>query len=303
MNLLQIKYFVEVASQHSLAKAAKSLYVSPSTLSVSISNLEKALQTKLFFRDNTGMYLTDAGNLIFDDAKTIIQLIDSWPHRLHPEIDEISGKIHIVSRPMITESLLIDAIHIAKERYPQLELIIEDELFSVQSLLDKNTNLAFAIFHENDSNYSLAHEKAKNAGYTAELLYRMTLRVFLHPDNPLAVADTIALDDLKNYFFVGLYNANEDDMFCHFLSAFPSAQIISMPNRNAIMRYIKNNPMAFSLLLSSEEMNDQYDETDGICQISLESDFYSQDIYLFYPDEKNITPAEKCTVEIIKELI
>ena len=69
------------------------------------------------------------------------------------------------------------------------------------------------------------------------------------------------------------------------------------------MRYIETNPNAFSFLTSSAEMNEKYNQTGTLCQVPLENDFYTQFVYLFYPDKQHITPAEKHTVDIIKKLI
>lgn len=308
MNLLQIKYFVEVATQQSLAKAAKILFVSPSTLSVAISNLENSLKTKLFYRNNTGMYLTDAGKLIFEDAKTIISLLDSWPLKLHPQLEEISGSIHIISRPLITESLLIDVTQTVKTEYPNLQIIIEDKLFTVDTFLNSKANIAFAIISKNGPTYDEIDKKLKAASFQSELLCQVTLHVFLNPENPLVSKDNITPEDLKPYYFVTLSDTEafveRSDISHPVISSFPLSHIVSMPNRNAIMRYVENNSNSFALLLSNTEIDEKYAYgEEHLIKKPFEADFYTDDIYLVYPDKPTITLAEKYVVETIKELI
>jgi LysR family nitrogen assimilation transcriptional regulator len=61
MELEQIKIFAVVAECGSFKKAADRLYVSHSTVSRSVSALERELGTFLFRRDCRGVTLTEAG--------------------------------------------------------------------------------------------------------------------------------------------------------------------------------------------------------------------------------------------------
>ena len=69
MELRQLKYFVKVAELLSFSKAAKALYITQSTLSQQIKQLEDELDMALFFRNNHKVTLTEAGETFLEGAK------------------------------------------------------------------------------------------------------------------------------------------------------------------------------------------------------------------------------------------
>ena len=60
MELLQLRYFCEVARRESVTKVAEELHVSQPSLSKTIKNLEQELGFPIFERTSAGMKLTPA---------------------------------------------------------------------------------------------------------------------------------------------------------------------------------------------------------------------------------------------------
>ena len=77
MNLLHMKYAVEVADTHSLNKAAKRLYVGQPNLSRAIKELESSLGITIFERSSEGVLLTPDGEIFIRHAKSILKQIES----------------------------------------------------------------------------------------------------------------------------------------------------------------------------------------------------------------------------------
>ena len=74
ISLKQLEVFVAVAEYNSFTKAAEALYLSQSTVSSHIKNLESALDTVLFFRAaHKKMELTDDGRRIYSIVKEILE--------------------------------------------------------------------------------------------------------------------------------------------------------------------------------------------------------------------------------------
>lgn len=76
MNLLHMKYAVEVANTRSINKAAETLYVGQSALSRAIKELEGSLGAKLFERSTKGVTLTPEGELFVRYARTVLEQVD-----------------------------------------------------------------------------------------------------------------------------------------------------------------------------------------------------------------------------------
>lgn len=75
MHLEQLKYFAEIIKCGSINKAAQNLFLSPSALSVSLTNLEKELGFKLVERSGRGVKPTELGEAISKEVNEILQMI------------------------------------------------------------------------------------------------------------------------------------------------------------------------------------------------------------------------------------
>ena len=75
MNILHVKYAVEVAKAGSLNKAAQTLLIAQPNLSRSIKELESELGLTIFDRSSKGMVLTPEGEEFIGYAQNILQQI------------------------------------------------------------------------------------------------------------------------------------------------------------------------------------------------------------------------------------
>ena len=73
MNFLHLKYFLLVAEELNITRAAERLFISQQSLSNHISNMEKELDVKLFTR-SPKLSLTYAGDLLVETATQILDL-------------------------------------------------------------------------------------------------------------------------------------------------------------------------------------------------------------------------------------
>ena len=76
MDLLQMRYVTAIAGLGSMTKAAETLHVSQSALSLSCKRLEEELGVKLFVRDGRYLKLTEAGSVFVKKAAAILDESD-----------------------------------------------------------------------------------------------------------------------------------------------------------------------------------------------------------------------------------
>lgn len=303
MNISQIRYFTEIARFHSLSKAAEELYVSPSALSISIGKLEKELNTKLFERNSIGMFLTDQGKLILEDAQEILTILQSWDYKLHPIKTELSGTIKILSCPSITQTILVDFVQSLKSTAPNLDIEIEDTHFNVKNFIESKASLAFVMYSESDPLYTDIIKEMAIYGYTYDILFQEDLCIYMNKLNPLAKQPSVSLKQLKDNIFVTLHSKDLDIIQRKYLSFFPKRQTINFPNRNTIFAFIRNNNNAFTILASSTVSTSPTYLDPNIITKPLEDDAITQNIILFYPNDRTITSLEEKIVEALKERI
>lgn len=81
MELRHLRYFIAVAEERNIGRAAARLHISQPPLTRQIQQLEEQLGVQLFNRTPRGMELTPAGELLLDEAKNINAVIEQATER------------------------------------------------------------------------------------------------------------------------------------------------------------------------------------------------------------------------------
>lgn len=95
MELRVLRYFLTVAQEENITKAAALLHVTQPTLSRQLMQLEEELGAKLFRRGQYRIILTDAGMLLRQRAQEIVELADKTKRDFAQSEEELSGEIAI----------------------------------------------------------------------------------------------------------------------------------------------------------------------------------------------------------------
>lgn len=95
MELRVLKYFLVVAREENITRAASSLHVTQPTLSRQLMQLEEELGVKLFRRGKYRVSLTDEGVLLRRRAQEIVDLAEKTEREFHRQEGELTGEIAI----------------------------------------------------------------------------------------------------------------------------------------------------------------------------------------------------------------
>jgi DNA-binding transcriptional LysR family regulator len=130
-------YFLEIAKQKSISKAAERLFVSQSTLSQFLLNLEKEIGTTLFERGKQELNLTPEGAIYLEGAKEILRIKEQVYQSIQDS--RISGRrkwrIGITSRESL--NLFLDAARKYREIEPDVAFdIVEHNVRPALKMLD-----------------------------------------------------------------------------------------------------------------------------------------------------------------------
>ncbi|MDO4290661.1 MAG: LysR family transcriptional regulator [Eggerthellaceae bacterium] len=125
----QIESFIEVANAGSFSKAARALYIAPSSLIQQIDLLERRLGVVLFERGRRGVALTEAGTSLYRDAVDIVRRADAAVARARSIQNGVDQSIRI-GTSLLTKCRMLPTFwaHMI-ERYPdtRIELVALDE--------------------------------------------------------------------------------------------------------------------------------------------------------------------------------
>ena len=96
MDIKILKYFIAVAEEKTISKAAQKLYISQPALSKQLKELENELDLQLFERGSRNIKLTEDGAFLLTQANEIVELMDKTLNNLNKN-KEVNGEIYIGS--------------------------------------------------------------------------------------------------------------------------------------------------------------------------------------------------------------
>lgn len=197
MNILHMKYAVEVAKVGSLNKAAETLLIAAPNVSRSIKELEADIGISIFERTTKGMELTPEGEEFINYAKGILN-----------QIDEVESFYKKGSAKKQRFSISVPRACYISEAFSQFSKSLSKEaaeIFyketnsqrTIRNILEHDYKLGIIRYAENYDKYfkSMLEEK----GFCYELVTEFTYSLIMSADSPLAKKEEIAFDDLADY--------------------------------------------------------------------------------------------------------
>ena len=116
------KIFSVVASCQSFSKAAKELYMTQPAISLSIMQLEKELDIRLFTRTPKGVILTNEGQMLFEYVNSAINLINVGEEKLLQSKNLVMGELKIGAGDTISRYFLLPYLEAFHNRFPNIKL-------------------------------------------------------------------------------------------------------------------------------------------------------------------------------------
>ena len=119
MELRVLKYFLIVAREENITKAAELLHVSQPAISRQLAQLEEELGIKAFTRSNHHIVLTEEGMLLKRRAQEIVDLAEKTQLDFQRKTEELAGEIAIGSgelRSFSNLAVLLTDFHVLHPR-------------------------------------------------------------------------------------------------------------------------------------------------------------------------------------------
>ncbi len=197
MNMLHMKYAVEVAKQGSLNKAAETLLIAQPNISRSIKELEADLGISIFNRSAKGMELTPEGEEFIGYAQSILK-----------QIDEVERAYKHGSPKKQKFAISVPRACYISEAFAEFSKCLSDdpaEIFyketnsqrTINNVLNRDYKLGIIRYAENYDKYFKAMLEEKGLSY--EMVAEFSYVLIMSRENPLAKKDEITFDDLPPY--------------------------------------------------------------------------------------------------------
>lgn len=201
MEIRVLRYFLEVAREENITKAAAYLHISQPTLSRQLKDLEDELGKKLFVRSNYSVHLTEEGMLLRKRAEDILGMVDKTTEEFR-SLDEINGgDIHIGCAESDDIKYFIQTVLHLKEKYPRIRYhFYSSGTDSVNDRLERGLlDMAIIVQPVDLSKYNYLKMPADNIW-----------GVLMRKDSPLAKKEVIQKEDLQNVPIINSRQAMQD---------------------------------------------------------------------------------------------
>ena len=197
MNILHMKYAVEVAKAGTLNKAAQTLLIAQPNLSRSIKELEGELGITIFDRSSKGMKLTLDGEEFIGYAQNILHQIEQM-EKMYKDtsVPKQRFSISVPRASYISEAFARFSCQLSPE---SAEVFYKEtnSQRTIRNLLENDYRLGIIRYAENYDQYFRAMLDEKELNY--ETICEFTYQLLMSCEHPLAQKTNIAFDDLRPY--------------------------------------------------------------------------------------------------------
>lgn len=288
MEIRVLRYFLEVAREENITKAAAFLHISQPTLSRQLKDLEEELGKKLFVRSNYSIKLTDEGMLLRKRAEDILDMVDKTAAEFK-SLDEITGgDIRIGCAESTGMVYFIKAVNALQKKYPNIRFhFYSSGTDSVTERIDKGL-IDIAIIVQNV-------DLSKFNYLTVPHSDRWGL--FTTKDDPIAKKNVITRNDILHLPIICSRQALQEELLDWFGEDLANLHITAtydmLFNTTIMVREGLGYPLGFDGLINTEASSD-------LCFIPLEPKLRSP-MHIIWKKYQVFTPVAQLLLDELKE--
>ena len=245
MNILHMKYAVEVAKAGSLSKASEQLYVAPPNISRCIRELETDLGITIFERTAKGVTLTADGEEFIHYAKGLLSQIAHIENRFREgTIKKQKFSISVPRACYIAEAFTEFTKQLSQE---PAEVFYKEtnSQRTIHNVLNHDYKLGIIRYAQNYERFFMAMLEEKGLCY--ENVTEFSYVLLMSREHPLAGKEEISLDDLTQYVEI----AHADP----YVPSLPISKVVKeeLPDNIARRIFIFERASQFDLLSRNQE--------------------------------------------------
>lgn len=215
MQIKQLEYLVEISHRKSFNSASEYLYITPQSLSRSITTMENELGFKLFERNSRGVRFTREGEKFLEAAKEITERY----YKVIEEIEDLnhmdescSGRLLVYAHSIFTMSILPQAIAKFCKDYSKINVCLLEGVSSsilnnvVAEEIDNNDANRLGILTIPQDSVELQNLYKKQNGYRFIPLMKGHYVCCVSKDSELALKRNISLKTISQYPLIRFTN-------------------------------------------------------------------------------------------------
>jgi DNA-binding transcriptional LysR family regulator len=138
-----LRTFVTVVEEKNFTRAGEKLRLSQPSVSLHIKQLENEFQAKLIERSPKHLYITSAGEILYERAKQILKLYEKTKEDIYAQQHTLKGRLHIGASFTVGEYVLPQLLAAFGQSYPDVEVGVT--IGNTKQIIDRVKLLQFDV--------------------------------------------------------------------------------------------------------------------------------------------------------------
>lgn len=198
MNLLHMKYAVEIAKTKSISKAAENLYTAQPNLSRAIKELEETLGIIIFNRTTKGITLTPEGEEFLQYARKIIHQVEQVENLYkNGKRNKQNFSICVPRATYVSNALAKFAKNINTDKPAEIFYKETNSWRTINNVVNEEYNLGIIRYQTTFDKYF--KDMFADKKLISETITEFSYQLVMSKDHPLANKEDIKLEDLSDY--------------------------------------------------------------------------------------------------------
>lgn len=198
MTLLQLNYIMEIYNCGSINKAAQNLFVSQSSISSSIKELEEEIGITIFLRNNRGIILTEDGREFIAQIRPLLEQSKKI-QRFYTErnsTESVRFSVSTLRYPFCVKAFIR---FMYEQEKPSYELSIKEREMSrvLEDVSERKSDIGIVFLSDMTRKFMMRIFNSRDLEFKE--LKQVDVHVFMNQNHPLAQKETLSLVDLKSY--------------------------------------------------------------------------------------------------------
>lgn len=295
MNLLSLRYFIEVANTLNFTEASENLHVSQPGISQQIRILEEQLGAKLLHRTTRKVELTEEGKYLFEKVSPSFNQIENTVSNLVSSI-EMPTLVKIATIPSAASLYLPKIMKNLHEQFPNIEFNILETTSARATELIKNRE-----YHIGFKRMPTDFQSLNQDGIRYMELKRSPLVAVVSENHRFASLKSIAIKELKNDFFLHYDSKHSPALYNLLQTACETAgfapkticrgsELLTISNLLSNDFIVTLMPMDMFNLIHSK----------GITSLELEDIHLESSIFAIWEESTYISKSIKSVIDLLK---
>lgn len=239
MQLNQFKFLVAVDQYGSISRAAQELYISQSTVSLALINLEEELGVTILNRSKRGVSFTAEGKMILSRAKAIMEEVEGL-QAVSFDAQELTGEVRLGGSSHFCMNIITDMMIQMKRQYPGICIMTQREPVKdvIKAVAQKELDLGFINFNALNETDVRNEFRRYHLEYTP--IFQDRMRICVGSNHPLCDKEQINFAELLQYDLVSLAFKMDEFTYNYFRQRGYQREPISINDIANLRKYTAN---------------------------------------------------------------